>query len=555
MAVVSRIATIILNGATGNRAFVATAAVQDTAAGSSVVVSVQNSAGGAVPPVTPDTYTLEYRDDSGGVIKTVALSTVSEASQSDTFFFTTNGLTGGTARCGTVEIVLRATRTTGGPTNTYDVETDGAPNTPPTGFTTSGLDRGWIRATTTLVEAVSNVALGGAKSSPAEYDESLFVRTTLGHASYVSRVLAVASSSGGLSGNTNSAASVTRDVSFTNVVDNRFAAAATVVGWTVTASNATLTGLPFTTFTTTTDDTITVDPRLTVAHLLQIDDGSFGTPPLSKNNALGQRRTSSIGYLSSGVRAARGTVVGTAMSRGVNGLSVSTSLQDQAGATTPITQTSEATATKGGETGWVQTLMQWTSALPGGTWNKTTTITAPADIVGAAYLVNSSVAYTLLAIDPALRPVIRLSSSDTENRDHLQVGNTLQAEVWLTNMQTHVDQTIDAAPVVALKRTSGAGANIRRQHWNGTAWVNTGGGATTNFTCTQSAADSLAYYFDVLITEAFGATDFVLIATTVVSGTPYSDLVVVEVVGSENQHDANRLDAVGLALTGGITFK
>jgi len=247
VAVISRIAAIHFDNNVGSfRQWKVTAPVQDTPAGGSITVEATTIFGGLAPPGAANLFTLGYYTDAGVLIKQSSLNP-NAATQQDVFAFTDTGLIGGAPRCGTVEIRVRATRTDLG---TFDAETDGSPNTPPTGYTTNQLDRGWIRGTTTLVEAVSNVAAGGAKNQPAEYDESLFVRTTLGAVSYVARSLTVQSSAGGLSNLTNSTTAVTRDVSFPAVVDSRFAAAATVVGWTVTPSNATLTGLPFTAFST-----------------------------------------------------------------------------------------------------------------------------------------------------------------------------------------------------------------------------------------------------------------------------------------------------------------
>lgn len=239
MAVVSRISKLrieLVADPNTFRQWLVTAAVQDTPAGSSVSVTIAMTTGGVAPGV-PDTLTLRYADDGGTTIRTVAL-TPDSASQSDTFFFTNDGTSGGSARCGTVEMKLQATR---GGVGAYDVETDGSPNTPGAG-NQSQLDRGWIRSTTTLVEDISNTSLGGAPTAPGEYDESLFVRTTCGAASYVPRALTVALSAGSVSGSTNSTTSPTRDVTFSNVVDDRFPAASTTVGVTVTVPNAALTG-------------------------------------------------------------------------------------------------------------------------------------------------------------------------------------------------------------------------------------------------------------------------------------------------------------------------
>ncbi len=264
MAVVSRTATLRLDDtathATNVMQWVVQAAVQDTPAGSAVTITTTRTTAG-VPPNDPTSLTLSLRDDAGTLIKSFALNLTS-SSQVSTFHFTNNGDSGGAARAGTVEIALRASCTNA---PSYDVETDGSPNTPPATFD-SHLDRGWIRGTTSSTQALSNVALGGAKNTPAAYDESLFVRTTLGAVLYVARALTVTVTEATpvLSGATNSATSGNFDRTFSNVVDNRFITSLQTVLTTVAVPNATLTGQPDFTVTNT-HDSLSLDPRLTVS--------------------------------------------------------------------------------------------------------------------------------------------------------------------------------------------------------------------------------------------------------------------------------------------------
>jgi hypothetical protein len=144
MAVVSRTAKIRFDNGLGSaREWVATAAVQDTAAGAAVVTTITTTAVGTGPPVPPDTLTLTYHNSAGAVIRTVALA-VGAASQTDTFSFTATGLPAGAARSGTVEVALRATVTSSTPTNNYDYGTHAAPRTPPSTFTGT-FDQGWVR--------------------------------------------------------------------------------------------------------------------------------------------------------------------------------------------------------------------------------------------------------------------------------------------------------------------------------------------------------------------------------------------------------------------------
>lgn len=554
MAVVSRIATIKFdNGlpAPSGRTWVATAATQDTAAGSSVVTTITNTAtGGALDPAVSDTFTLRYVDDGGTVIRTVTLDN-NAASQTDTFFFTSTGASGGTALADTIEIRLQVTKTTGGPTNTYDVETDGSPNTPPTGFTTTQLDRGWIRGSTTQTQVVSNIALGGGKNSPAQYDESLFMRVTHGHGSYRSRALTVASSSGSLSSATNSTASATRDVTFSSVVDNRFPAASTVVSWTITIPNATLTGQPAWALSSTTADTITVDPRLTAAHLLQIDVSAYSTPPFSAGSQAAQRVFPHNGYVSTHLRTARGTRVGDVMSEGKNGLTFSLALVSAATGQ-DFGSTGFTTTTKGGETGWQDSFLVWT-AVVGGNWTKTVTITAPSDITGASYLLQPTATYALQAADPNLFVLAGGGNAAAANSGtHWSPGTDLLIAGALRNKSTAQYATPDAAPTVSLLRLNPALGRGEYLRSSDLTWVAAASATADSFTMTVSPGDPNVYTktFTAAQTASWGTYDIVPIVKIINGGTIYSNAAVIDVVAPDNKHDGYAIDPIALALSG-----
>lgn len=400
MAVVSRISTLRFDNGLGSfRQWQVTAAVQDTAEGQGVTWSLAETSGGT-PPGAADTRTVRFKDPSGAVL-------VSTTATSGTFYFTNDGTSGGSARHGTVIIDIQATKTT---VPTYDYETDGSPSTAPTGFSATQVDRGYIRGTTTLVESVSNISLGGAQSEPAAYDESLYFRCTLGSSSYIAQALTVTASAGSLSSATNSTTATTRDVTFANVVDDRFNAALTTVTWTVTPPNDATTGIAYTAFSSTTDTEIDVDPRLTCSHHFQIDDNTFDTSDASSSNSM---LSTQSGFLATRFVNSRGV--------GINGLTVTQTL-------TPVNpgtaaSASSSTATRDSQDGWTD-LLSWTASKPGGTWNKTLDVTSPLDIELPTYLVSDTASYTMVADDPRLS--LRIEAGDPANPgDPWLVGDDL----------------------------------------------------------------------------------------------------------------------------------
>jgi len=402
VAVTSRVATLQLTTTpdTGTRTWTATAVSQDTAAGSSVSISVVQNKAGAAPPALPDTLTLSLLiDDTQTQI--VAFSPTPNDTdgntQNFTFFFTDTGLTGGAARAGTVKLKLRAINTTGVSAVNYNVNTDANPaDTFGTGNTnTVGTrNKGWIRGTTTSAAAASNVALGGAKTEPAKYHDSLFVRHTLGATLYTSRALTVALSNTtpSLSGSTNSATSGNYDATFSSAVTNRYPASAAASVTNVSAPNATLTGTPDFTVTQTTDS-INVDPRITFTPLMQVNTAAFSTPPFSSNVTSHQRLSSDLAFLAWNARDSRGSQAGSTISGGVNGLAWTQHLRDVGNLIADQTQ-AVTSQTQGGEAGWNDSFQAWSSSLPGGTWNFTAVITT-SDATGLES--GAATTYSLLA--------------------------------------------------------------------------------------------------------------------------------------------------------------
>lgn len=531
MAVVSRITTLRVDNSVTHAddtalTWVATAATQDTAAGSSVVVTITYTNGGGVTPGDAETLTLRYVTDGGTIIKTVTLNPTA-ASQTDTFHFTDTGNSGGAARCGTIEMKLQATRTS---VVAYDFETDGSPNSPPAGFHAHTLDQGWIRGTTTRAEAVSNVSLGGALTEPAEYDESLFVRLTEGAVSYVARALTVASSAGSLSSATNSTTAVQRDVTFTNVVDERFAAAVTNVTWSVTVPNAALTGSPDWAATTTTEAALNVDPRLTCTHHFQVDNNTFA---LASNDTTKQMLSTQSGFLWTIIKAARGT--------GVNGVTVQQTLDPDNPGTT-VTDTATATTTQGGQDG-VSGRLDWTASKPGGSWQKSVDITAPADIDGATYLLSSTDTLTMLNVDPRFRTIISLcpTATGTEGR-HVEAGDNVTARAAFYNGATFKRLAPDAGTVkLLMARFNIALGRFEYLASDGTTWTHWSGTTTTADTVTMTdAGDGATFTYNFTSTSGWTSADIVAIAVTAnIGGTPYSFYVPRELVGTNNRHDTS----------------
>lgn len=384
------------------REWVATAAVQDTAAGGSVVVTIVMTTS-ATTPFPADTLTLEIYVDADNATQVHSYSLApGSASQTVTLFMTSDTLTGSPTRCGTLRMRIHAVNTTGGPAGTYNVDTDLVNNTPPSLASVATHDQGWIRSTTTATVSTSNVSFGGAKPNPFAFPDPMFVRAVLGAIPYADpSARSVHLTVGTVFAADPTSATATFQNQF-NAVGNNFPASnsAQTTTVSVTQNAALATGATWTAFANATD-AVNVDPRLTIDnHLLVLNDNVVGTPPMSKNAAR-NRTNGDLGFI--------GESIVNARAERQNGITIQDQMVDT-GNLNPDVIASAVTAAQGGENGWragVGIYYTWSKTLPTGVWNKTSTITAPGTITGAGYLIGGTKAYTMDG-SPSLSDIIAL---------------------------------------------------------------------------------------------------------------------------------------------------
>lgn len=573
MAVVSRFSAINLSSGAGARTFTATATVQDTPAGQSVTITISNTPSGLTPPVNPsiggfqlrvfiDAQQLNAGPTPGGHIRNFALNETA-AEQTVTLHFTNDGTSGGSPRVGTLRMQLFAdSQNDPAPTNRYLVHSDGASGQVlPAGYSVTQRDQGWVRSGTTVTTIISNQSAGGSKSSPFQYGDQMFHRVVLGAQAY--EAVSVTHTFGPISEATSPAsAGPNLDKTLTGVVDNRFNATSESRSATVAAGNSTLTGSAEFYATTLTTDSATVDPRLTAAHLLQISDPNFGTPPLSKNEAGKQRLNADLGYITTNFRAARGSIAGNAISEGKNGITYSMTLSADIDPTIQKSRTGVVTANAGGEPGWGPTFLVWDSSLPGGGWSKSVSITAPSNITGSAYLLNSTETYTLLASDPRIVVVSGGGASGNED-SHFTPGNNFIAAIAPVRIDTGklLDPTNDSLsePKAALVRLNTTTGKAQYLDTGTLTWTNVGDGAITYFTLVAAnlvipGADSRVYLrtfgasgaMTTVDTTGWEKFDVIVVGTIKSRSTPYGNYMQIPVVAGVNPHGQHEFDPIGL---------
>jgi hypothetical protein len=533
--------TVLLDDATTHlaasaRTIEATLSAETVAAGSAITVTVTHTVGAAPSHLVPNIVSLILeRDDGAGTgtdirtIDLIAAGLTEGGSVMVTIDLTDTGAAGGAARCGVLELNLRVAKTDGGVGQNYDYESNGDTTSNSATGHAHTRTRGWCRGSTTATVTTSNVSFGGAEPDPYAYDDDIFHRITLGATPYFSRSLNHLVAAGSL--NTSSASGTTVfQNQFVDVLDDRFAAAAATVPASASVTQAdTRTGLSggapvWTVLTTVTDDSINVDPRLTVDIQLQSNNRTFGTPPTAFD-AGQQRLSSDLGFLTARITNAR--------DEGVNGLTGTMKMWDEGELTgsegTPVNSASFTTSTQGGEVGWAAASgllpLSWDEVLPGGNWVCLVDVTT-ADIDGATYIVDDDEVFSLLSIDPRIR-VLTAGGPQTPAEGALfQPGMVLVVGLTAIDIDANELVTPDEAPNVIIARLNQATGQA--QYLSSTnVWTNWSGAADEHALAeTVGGSNVWVTTFSAAVTGdgTWGSRDIFLVGQAVIDGSPYHSM-------------------------------
>ena len=525
--------------------------------------------GGAAAPPAIQTFEVMVRIPGGAQVgSTWSFTPAGDTGvQTRTIHFDTDPLDQALAaaalrRWGTLELYVRIQN---GDALGYNADSRGVISTPGAGRTHSW-GRGYIRQRAFLsTYSISNASLGGAEPSIWAFPDSIFTRVntlrqayeslTLTHslrrtgAGSVERTQGVAGAgsqydyswTAAAGGNTSrvgegvQATEETKDADLALTAadfggDNKF----------VWASTGHLSGWSQQTDLLIRDpDRINVDPRITATHHFQTDDNVFG---LAKDVTPRQMRVDQSGFLYTRFTNSR--------DEGSNLITATMSLDPQAPGSTIIQ--SSATSTQDGEDGWTSSPLEWVVVKPGGLWDKSVDVTSPSDIDNDSYLVGGDeTGYSLLVENPNVRIGIRVSSIDSEAADHLKEGDTMSIEVFLIDTLLKKNVESDEAPTLVINRATGNNVNSKAQHWDFVTedWADSGGAVKTPdgfVSMLQSSTDSRVWYYELELNSNFGASDFIVVVSALNDGFPYTGMVLIELVGTFNQHDKNNFDPIGL---------
>lgn len=482
-----------------------------------------------------------------------------------TFFATSDGTSTGTPKAGTYQLAVScqyATRTADAVNGAYAVNTigtDSRSGTPNTWDSPApAKDKGYLRASTTVTLAVSG-------SGTRSYGDTLALSADLADVLLQNATLTLALGPG-----TGTSNSTTDNHTRNQAVDNTYPVAATSYTPTVAAPNSSLSGIAHVLFTTTTASAVTVDPRLTIQLYMQLNDTALNTPPdgtTDLTHNVTSKLASDIGLVAIRVKNAR--------AEGINSITFSTNsitAVDRNLLTSPIIRAGNnfTSNTLNGALGWVTAssglgganpnFLSWASAQPGGTWDFAYTLSGPAGAVGLG--TASPQQLVMLSQNPNIRLVAYFGGPSDETGDHWSPGNPLTLSFTIDNIGTHTFiQPVN--PSIGLRRYVPSTDSWEYLRKSDLTWQLVGSNTADVFTTTSTpaiaaSADGLGWTltFTANQTASWGLDDMegVFVGSDS-SGTPYSVLLLITVLSANNKHSGYTLDAVGLALSGKLSFQ
>jgi hypothetical protein len=549
VAVYKGVAYVTVNNGTGNRHFALAHATgettpdirgdhtsfeQDAAADGSVALVLTQSTDGLTPPSTADSVTVELlHADSATVLDAATIAPGEATSTALTLSATSDGAATGTPLIGDCRLRLRVVRTSLG---TYDADSD------------SQNLKGFLR----LNPASLAVTAGHTGASdPASFGDELTATVDLSHSPGVdlphrhfdvtarNAATDVAYASGRTTG--------LDPQSVALEVDNRFPASEVGVNIDVEVvavpSAIAPDSEPLATWIVIPVGTVDrvdgkkvrkgqvpTDAGISIGHHLQVNDDVRDAA-----KAVTSRMVSELGFLAARLANARGEPVA--------GITYRATLTDERALLAPAIDRTVTT----GVDGWPSTLVPWDSQLPGGSWEHTVAITAPANATGLE--ANPTAPRTLLAANPNLVLVCGAGpAQDPLDARHLTPGMPVLAGLVVFDVASRRTVALDEAgivPSLALGRFNVSLGRAEHLDADGT-WQPTSDVDVHYWTCTKSAGDANVWIVAFTETSSWGHADLFTIGRAAVGGVTVSSFGKEPVVGAVNNHTGYVIDGPGL---------
>lgn len=494
-------------------------------------------------PARPNAVTVTLKNGAGGVVRQFSLD-VALTSWTLNLALTTDGLPGSPAAAGTLEIDIRATRTSIG---TYDASSDARGTQAAPGNVLR--DRWWQRAPTTVVRTLGRGSTMAAfPGALGQFRDQVWIAATFGHPVYRPptdpTIYTVRVDNGAQYGNgaglPHSTTTATPSPVSLYTLDNARPAARVPVRTIMSVPTHPASGQAYVQ-TTDTESVVDMDPRLTVIPLVQHNDKVFGTPPLSKHRSM-RRLTSDLTFLGARVVGSRGD--------GMNDVQLTRQLYDRdqlvAGPASGVKTHTAITATVNGEDGWVPSFMVWDASgnLPLGPWLVRNT-SSTAGVNGLLTPLDTE--YTLGAPDPNLVCVVGGGpGTPTSDSRHFVPGEPFVIAMAVFDKRTRTMRPVDAgtARVLAARLSLSTGqAEILQA--DGVTWL---AGHIDGNAAYHDVAETFPgsrVYSRVLgsdLTATWTTSDVILLGEAEVNGVPVTNFHKEVTVGGINNHTAYKVD-------------
>lgn len=569
---------VVRDGNSGNYLSTAVSMDAGVAAGALIPAHVRWAALGATASTDPNTVQCGLVDDNGTQIKAPVAEGFTAADNGYrgpatwNHYATDTGLNTGAARVGTFRLRTRLLQTAGLAATQYTLDSEDIGNSPPSGIAGSTVDYG--RGYASVPVAAASVQKPSTLQGYADVaTEGVTLATQPWRAGAVPTIQprqgnVNVPSKGGSGGNWSGGAS-----SRTDTIDKNFTRASAGVQLLITMptghadlnsepaillNGSAPTGFALTTQPTgesnytvldsgTDDDAWTADPRLTVYHLLLLNDNTYATPPTSEDTIPKNRLVSDLGFVAARVRNANGV--------GQNGITWTRSLRDANNLVAEVFGDSVVTATAGGEAGWDPALGAWSSSLPGGAWTHKRTITAPSGATGADMLLNSQETFTLLSPNPAYRVLAAGGAYGlAADKDHWHAGDPLLVGLALLDTVTGKLRTPDTGTTKMMVGRFNQTAGYAEYLDGDLTWKQvTTSAAAYLWPLSESAVGTNVFVHLFTDTTGFSTEDLHLVGVLTENSTPYSGPGRCTVLDTANRHDRYAFDPIGFALGGVIS--
>lgn len=311
-------------------------------------------------------------------------------------------------------------------------------------------------------------------------------------------------------------------------------------GWTSSGDPNTTSGITHSPTISDSPILYKINPLINFTHLHQVDNRAFSTPPQSVDTAF--RRLDQTGFIASRALDARGN--------GIAGLQWNAVLWDSdqliSNPNAPSATRSITSTTQGGEVGWANGMLGFTTSNPN-KWVAQAIITTS----NATGLEINATRELTINVREAIAVLIAIGpATETAEGDHWHSGDPLRVVVTTLNLDTGKLTSPDVAPSIILLRDNVASSTVEVLN-HSMDWVSAADGYIYEHSLTINE-DGYTYrkIFNNSDTDSWGNLDILAVSASVkVKGFTYPGYASREAVGRHHPHNRININLLNNLLT------